>query len=111
MEALYSEKNLLYKILYDNECFLLKEGEKEVKNKTLLSPVSGIVKKIDSNNSEVIIKSYERDIIFLYLNEKFLKEDILIFIKEGDLIFKGQVILDISCGYEENDITVFTIKN
>ena len=44
MEALYSEKNLLYKILYDNECFLLKEGEKEVKNKTLDSPGSVILK-------------------------------------------------------------------
>lgn len=110
MEALYNETNLFYKI-YDNECILLKEGTKEIKNKILLSPVSGIVKKIDSNNTEIIIKSCEGEMIFLYLNEKFMEKNILSFVKEGNLIFKGQAILNIFCGYEEKDLMIFTVKS
>lgn len=111
MEALYDKKNLFYEILYDNQCFLLKKDAKEIRNKILLSPISGVVKRIDSNNAEIIIKSFDGEMIFLYLSEKFIKEEILSFVKEGDLIFKGQAILDISCGYEEDDLTIFTIKS
>lgn len=110
MEILSDEKNLFYKTWCNNKYLLLKEGIEEMKSKILLSPVSGVVKKMDSNNSEIIIKSCEGEIIFLYLNQEFLKEYISSFVKEGDLIFKGQAVLDISCGYEEKDLTIFTIK-
>lgn len=111
MEVLYDKKNLFYEILSDNECILLKKDAKEIRNKILLSPVSGVVKRMDSNNAEIIIKSFDGDMIFLYLNERFIKKDILSFVREGDLIFKGQAILDVGCGYEEEDLTIFTMKS
>lgn len=111
MEVLHNKKNLFYEILYDDECLLLKKDLKEIKNKVLLAPTSGVVKKIDSNNTEIIIKSFEGEMIFLYLNEGFIKESILSFVKEGDLIFKGQPILNISCGYDERDLIILIIKN
>ena len=59
MEVLYDKKNLFYEILSDNECILLKKDAKEIRNKILLSPVSGVVKRMDSNNAEIIIKSFK----------------------------------------------------
>ena len=110
MEVLWNEDDLSHEVLYKNEKVILKQEIKGMKNK-LLSPVNGIIKKVDSNNTEIIIKSYKGDMLFLYLNERFINEPITSLVKEGDLVFKGEIILDISCGYIESDLTILKILN
>lgn len=110
MEAFCDRKSIFHKIFYDNKNNILKENETMLKSKLLVSPVSGIVKKIDSNNAEIIIKTYDGYMVFLYLNERILKNSITSFIEEGSLIFKGDTIFNINCGYEKADLVVLKLK-
>lgn len=80
------------------------------KDKLILSEITGIVKKIDSNNTEIIIKTYDGNLFFIYLDETFKKDNIISFIKEGDLVFKGDIIMKVKCGYNQKDITTFELK-
>lgn len=81
------------------------------KDKFIVSKVSGIVKKVDSNNTEVIIKTHDGNLFFLYFNKEFVKDDIVNFVKEGDLIFKGDTIMEVKCGYNKEDITTLEMKS
>lgn len=110
MEAFYCRNTISYN--YTKENNILNKNEIVLKNKLLLSPVSGVVKKIDSYNAEIIIKTYDGYMLFLYLNhEEIIKDNIECFVTEGSLLFKGDVIFKIDCGYENADIVILKIKN
>lgn len=110
MEAFYGRNTISYN--YSKENNILNKNEIVLKNKLLLSPVSGVVKKIDSYNAEIIIKTYDGYMLFLYLNNKeIIKGNIECFVTEGFLLFKGDVIFKIDCGYEKADIVILKIKN
>lgn len=110
VEAFCNRKNLFYRIFYDDKNDILGENAKMLKNKLLVSPVSGVIKKIDSSNAEVIIKTYDECLFFLYLNEDIIKSSITSFVKEGSLIFKGDTIFNINCGYEKADLIILKLK-
>ncbi len=108
MEAFYNKKNLFHKIVYNKE--LMNKDVKTLKNKLLRSPVSGVIEKIDSNNAEIIIKTYDGCLVFLYLNEEVDKKFIVSFVKEGELIFKGETVFNISCGYKNTNLVILKVK-
>lgn len=110
MEAFYNKKDLFYKILYEDKISGLNENSTISKKRLLLSPVSGIIKKID-NNGEVIIKTCDGYTVFIYLTNDFLKGSIVSFVKEGELIFKGDTIFDINNGYENTDLIILKVKS
>ena len=72
----------------DESCIKLKTY-----NNIIFAPSGGIIEKIDSTNTEIIIKTYDGTKIFMYLEECSYKSSIDSLIDEGDYVLKGQPLL------------------
>lgn len=75
----------------DENCIKLK-----VYNNIIFAPSGGIIEKIDSANTEIIIKTCDGTKIFMYIEEGTCNASINRLIEEGDYILKGQPLLHIN---------------
>lgn len=89
------EGDIINDFKVDENCEKLK-----VYNNIVFAPSGGIIEKIDSTNTEIIIKTYDGTKIFMYLEECVRNTCIDRLIEEGDYILKGQPLLYLNEEYK-----------
>lgn len=85
------EGDIINEFKEDESCIKLKTY-----NSIVFAPSGGVIERIDSTNTEIIIKTYDGTKIFMYLEDESYNSSVDRLIEEGDYILKGQPLLHLN---------------